>query len=421
MVIELGDVGVPWTPVVGPRPRVEARRRRRAVAFVVVLLVGAGLLVASARERPGALFSLPGWPAGVELADGRVYVTRSQPDVVEARTAEGRLLWSRPRSSTDQGLAAVTGGVAVLSTQYGGESTRESLSVVAVDAETGAELWRRAGARVEGPAGDLFLLEDVAGPHRLLGLAARTGAPVWSVDLPADALLSWNGVELSSLDELDPDGTLIRREPLSGAVTVRRSLQQWPGKGVYLFQVLAGQVVTWPADHPGADVYDLATGRLRWPFPGEFSPQLVDCGPGRLCTVGGDGVRAYDAATGRPLWVIREYNEIFGHGGDRMMLGGYGNSAAASHEPVVFTVDSRTGARIHRLDGWIATNSTGDGRTVVFHPDPGRRDGIVGLYDRWHSGVRVLGRGVFPIGPYCAIGHGLVACVNGDLMVWRIP
>ncbi|MFI5907431.1 PQQ-binding-like beta-propeller repeat protein [Dactylosporangium sp. NPDC051541] len=416
LVIDLGDAAAPWTPPEPPRPVL--RRRAVAARFVAVLLAAAALLVAAGPGVPEPLFRLPGELMGLELAGGRLYLTRAGG--FEARTTGGRLLWTRPRDTAAQRLVTVRAGVALLSTQYAGSLTPGTAAVAAVDADTGAELWRRAGAKVDGHTGDRVVLEDLAEPHRLVGVDPRTGAPAWTAELADGTVLLMGGFEPASVDLLTADGTLIRRDPASGAVTTRQPLQQWPGRRVLGFEVSGEQITVSRADRPGADVYDLATGRFVR-HTADVGPARFACGPGRLCSVGGDGVHAYDAATGRMLWMIMEYNEIFGMDGDRMLLGGYGTSVAANHEPVVFTVDLRTGARLGRLDGWVPAYAGAGAPFVVFRPGPDRRDGLLGLYDRRSGGVRVFGRAAFPGRPSCDIGFGVIACVGDGLTVWRRP
>ncbi|WP_426510794.1 PQQ-binding-like beta-propeller repeat protein [Dactylosporangium sp. McL0621] len=429
-VIELGDA-VPWSP-----PEPPPRRSLRPVAVLAVALLAATLLAGAGPTWGEPLFSIGDGVLDARLVGGTLLVTRYEPDGpgrFEAHTPTGRLLWTRPRAGDSEYPQLVTAGVAVLTSLYGQAAARDA-TATALDARTGAQLWLRPGAVVVGAAGPRLVLQDVAGQRepysreagretRLLGVDARTGATVWQQTVPATSLVDYEYSEesegLVAVDELTAGSVLQRRDPATGAVTDRREFAT-SGTAVTGFAVRDGRIQVSRVGAPGIEVYDLATGELLWRYEKQ-SYGLLPCGSGRWCTVGGDGIHAVDAGTGRAAWGIEQYNDVFGRSGDLLMAGGLGTSASVSHEAVVFTIDTRTGAIAHRLDGWIGTYSSHGGRLVVAHTDAGQWFGVVGLYDPHTGGVRVLGRARLGPTPVCVAGAEVLYCTGNGLSVWRLP
>ncbi|MFG2037001.1 PQQ-binding-like beta-propeller repeat protein [Dactylosporangium sp. NPDC048998] len=440
-VIDLGIVER-WAPE--PPPRRPARsgsagRRARGPALLAAAALAALLPAADAGPAGGPVFTLTDRVFDVSVTGGRLYVTRAEDGGahrVEARTFGGRLLWDAPLEP-NQAFSFATEGVVVLTNRYGPQAFARS-RVVVRDARTGAELWRRDAAEDWGPAGRRILLEDVTGgagragggepqaETRLVAVDERTGAAAWTVTAPVGAQVELRGgaaadpARPESLTQLGPDGVLQTHDLATGAVVRRERLDR--SGPVYSYTTDAAQVVVATAGAQATvGAYERGTGRLLWQRDVGFYSPLFACAPGRWCGVGGDGVRAYDAGTGRQVWRIPEYNRVFGLGGDNVVLGGLGTSAAASHEPVVLAVDGRTGVVRHRLVGWYG--AWGPGRpAVVTRPEPGRRTGLVGVYDPRSGGVAVLGRAPATVGPTCDAGAGVIACVaSGTLTVWRWP
>ncbi|WP_433614289.1 PQQ-binding-like beta-propeller repeat protein [Dactylosporangium sp. CA-139114] len=432
-LIDLGDAWA-WSP-----PDEPVRRGRGRLAELVVAVLAAALLVADGPPRDGRpLFTLADRVLDAQLDGGLLFVSRFEdggPGRFEARTVGGRLLWSRPRSGENEGLAFAAGEVLVLSSAYGRQSAEEA-GATALDRRTGAQLWHRPASVVIGPAGPVVLLEDVTGvtrpytrvgndtPTRLLGVDPRTGAPAWDQTLPAGSLVSYDGSDahpdtLGAIDELTAGGTLQRRDPVSGAVTTRTPLAELGGN-VSDFTVSGDRVVVGRIGQPGPDVYDLASGRLLWRL-GQLGGRPFRCGAGRWCFVGGDGIHGLDAASGRSVWDVGQYNDIFDVSGDLIVAGGLGNSTSLTHDPVVLAIDARTGAVTHRLTGWVATYITVGPRSVVTHTDAGQWQGLVGLYDPRTGHVRVVGRGRLGPAPRCRTGAGVVVCLGNGLTVWRLP
>jgi outer membrane protein assembly factor BamB len=205
-------------------------------------------------------------------------------------------------------------------------------------------------------------------------------------------------------------------------VVSRRPLARPGGGGPASGIAISGdQIIVGRATARGDDVFDLDTGRLRWSYETAADAWFFGCGPARLCSVGGDGVRGYDADTGRPVWGIAEFNTVFGLGGPILVIGGLDTVVSLTHQPELVAVDTRTGAVLNRLGGWIGTDNIPDGRIIVAHDDPGAWTGHVGLYDPRTGRVEIVGRGGVGPTPRCGAGSGVVACLGNGLTVWRLP
>ncbi|WP_433216835.1 PQQ-binding-like beta-propeller repeat protein [Dactylosporangium sp. CS-047395] len=437
-VIDLG-AAEPWSPPDGP-PRGSRRGRagRRVAAVAVAVLAAALLVGAGVPGFDAPLFSLADRVLDARLAGGMVFVTRYEVNSLgqfEGRSVTGQVRWTRPRARDTEELQLLTGGVVLISSVYGDLAAQDGTLTV-LDARTGAVLWRRAAVAVYGAAGSVLVLQDVTGwterwvgtgrgrEKRLLGVDLRTGAPVWDVTLAGESLVSVGygaGTDqLATLDELSADGTLIRRDPGSGAETAR-----WPlgvrADEVNWFDVYGDRAVVSRIGVVGVEVYDGATGRVRWRYGGVEFTSVYPCTAGHWCAVDGGGIHALDAASGREVWSVGMYNNVFGADEDVVVAGGLGTSASPSHETVVFPIDARTGKVGARLEGWVGAYARVGRRQIVAHVDPGQWNGYVGLYDPRTGGVRVFGRGQIGPTPRCTAEGGFVLCSGNGLNVWRLP
>ncbi|MFG2037002.1 PQQ-binding-like beta-propeller repeat protein [Dactylosporangium sp. NPDC048998] len=461
VLIDLGHAE-PWAPPDTPRrgrgPRRRSGAAARLAALLLVAALAAGLPAADAGPAGGPVLYIEAGVHNAVLGGGRLFVTRytgEGPHRLDAHdTAGGGALWSTELEDGQQ-LAFADAGVVVLTGEYGDHAPALS-TVVVRDARTGAELWRRGGAVVDGTAGGRLLLLDVsgyrsrkdpepapgAGPdplpadYRIFAVDPRTGAVVWTLTVPPGSQASFgrdhrDPYGLSSLSVLDPDGTLRVYDPASGAVA--RTYRIEPSGAVGSFELgdkgpgsllppgaRAGQVAVSSGNEPGDDVFDLATGRRLWHLDSQPYAGLIGCAPGRWCTDDGHWLTAHDAGTGEQVWRVETYHMTFGGAGNDLVLGGLGEDLVSL--PELLVVDGRTGAPHYRIDGWHAIQALG-GRVVVWRREEGQRATVVGLLDPASGRIAVFGRGDAWGGqPTCITGGGVVACgVLGDLTVWRLP
>ncbi|GAA3299656.1 PQQ-binding-like beta-propeller repeat protein [Dactylosporangium vinaceum] len=428
-LIELGDTTEAWAPPPAPIPA-------RQLLAVVVAVLTAFAAVALAADGPGLappVFTLPDRVIDATVGGGRLFVTRYEPDTAgrfEARTIGGRLLWTRPRAQESERLLFAYDGVAVVVAFDGGGSAAP-YSVTALDADSGAELWHRDTAIVNGYADGRFVLRDVGAedgwrgdqPVRLEAVEARTGASAWTATLAPGSMLSWpgDGYAITSIDELTLDGNVQRHDPATGAVTFAQRLAGFDREAATDFSIYGGEAVVGRPGSRSADVYSLASGRLVWQYETALDWGLFACGAMRWCTASGEGIRAFDAATGRAAWGIGEYNDVFGLSGDRLVLGSLGNTASIAHRTVVVTVDARTGAILDRLDDWVGTFGGVGDEFLLSHTDAGQWVGVVGLYNARTGAMRIVGRGRIGPAPQCRRSEGAVVCIGNGLNVWRLP
>ncbi|WP_432836471.1 PQQ-binding-like beta-propeller repeat protein [Dactylosporangium sp. CA-092794] len=459
-MIEL-DISTPWEPGRAAGVPVGRRGRRRVAGVAGMLAVAVLVLGASAAGRGLA----PVYHADFQVltldgAGGRFFMTRypmggGGRQVLEAVAAgDGRLLWRRDLGGGES-FAAVTDRVVLLQSHEGDEGGDDGGGgLIALDAASGAERWERARARFAGLAGGRVLVEDRAWPReevgfdpaygdpedpsvalpmlphheRYLALEQPTGGVAWSVETPPGTLPSLDVrdyPEVLGLTDLDADGVLRVRDPVTGALRATYRLDA-RGPVARHQDGVPGQEVVFPAGGRGADVYDRASGRRLWHWDG---PDAAYNGPypclgDRYCVFDGAGTAVLDAATGAPVRRIDRYAGLLDGAGERMVL--YAQGIVGYHPNDVAAFAGPGAAVAWRLDGWFVAGGYGTARApggyFVWHP-LGRTDSMVGRLDPRDGTVRVFGvADNFYGSPQCVATAGRVACLAiGAVYVWRLP
>ncbi|WP_405105296.1 Hsp70 family protein [Micromonospora sp. NBC_01405] len=203
-----GTPDAPWGAPVSGTPAPPATPRRRAlwitVAAVLALagLAGGGALWYTRDRYPGLEFQktlteVKRIPAGADrpaetftaLLGDTGYAAYPLPDnrleIVAVDAETGRERWRKQTTQVAQrweGLRAVPGAVAAFSDASGGDTSRE---VVVRDTASGEQRWSRT---IQGDdrvffGGDVAVLVDRDG-NRLVGLRMSDGTEVWSRDNP---------------------------------------------------------------------------------------------------------------------------------------------------------------------------------------------------------------------------------------------
>ncbi|MEU7873830.1 PQQ-binding-like beta-propeller repeat protein [Dactylosporangium sp. NPDC049140] len=466
--IDLGDLGggEPWAPPETPRPRRRLSGPPRWVAAVAVAAVAAGLPVTSAAAA-GPVLHLASGALTTALGGGRIYVTRfggEGPHRLEVYGEGGARLWGTDLSDS-QLLMFADDDAALVSVRL--PDNPALATVTALDPRTGAQLWQRAGVSVAGRLPGRTMLVDTsrrvtlpagADPqaqpreaNQLVTVDSRTGAPVWSLAVPVNAVVAFGRggntpFDLTSFSVLDPDGTLRGYDLATGAVARTDRLE--PGLSG-LGSLLTGE--DGDAGPPGAragqvristdrgdDVYDRASGRMLWhaapgpPVLGTFVNlgntgqaaigqwPLSGCAPGLWCRLDGAGLVAYEARTGRQAWRVDGFTTVLGAGAETVALGALGDNGQSLAAGVI--VDARTGAIRSRIDGWHPVVAEGH-RIVVWRRPDGERVTTLGLLDPGTGRITVFGTGDSWGGmPSCSVDARVVACgVAGELTVWPLP
>jgi outer membrane protein assembly factor BamB len=450
-VIDLGVVErsrPQWEPPVAWSRRFG--REARWLALALVAAVVAGLLAAGgARPPQRPVFRLDYQVLEVAAAAGRVFAIRygnagggRRIEAFDARA--GRPLWSLP-VGLEHHLAFARGGTLLTVSGNNGRDAQDSV-VTAFDPATGAELWHRDAVGIVGWAGDVILgrdLTDLPEPRqpdadptaepeplqheqRFFAFDRRTGQVAWTLVVPAGSAVSFGRdraqpYRLTSLFELDPDGRLRVRDLRTAAVTGERRLD-WSGP-FDMFDVSddgllgARQIVVSRPGTGGVDVLDGGTGARLWHRADEPYSGLFACAAERYCTTRDGGLDAIDAATGLAAWHVEGYPNVLWSDGRYLVVGGFQEAPAQT----VVVVDGRTGAVLHRLDGWAGAWSTR--AQVVVSRAAGERTSVVATLDPASGRMSVLGRGDRWFGqPQCDVDGRTLACLaSGDLSVWRLP
>ncbi|GAB3872901.1 PQQ-binding-like beta-propeller repeat protein [Dactylosporangium cerinum] len=459
-VIEL-DLSTPWEPPEPPAP--QRRLQARWVAAAVVLAVTLGVLVAAGpRPDGGRLYSVQVQVLQAQVSNGRLIVARYQPTapgpMIEARRAsDGSLLWEHSAGLQLQMAVAGPDVVLLLSESNMGDGVSNGL--VVLDAATGKELWSRPRIGIQGTNAEVVVVEEVRSTtqtiimdvpdqepgvnyartkpeRRFFGLAARTGAVVWDVTIPAghDVDLGWASPYESRLvgfDELGPTGQLTRRDARTGAVTETHQLDvsgtsAMLGSGWLDSSGPANnRLVVYPGGERGADVYDLATGRKLFRWAGDNGGgSLFRCTDRFFCAGDDTGLTAVDSTTGKPRWHLDGPVVVAGFAGERLLIGTFSQASsqmAALRPTLTGIVDSRTGTVVKKLADWRVLNTDGS-RPLVWRPVD-ERTAILGELDPATGTVAVFATAENWFGdPMCSVDGRFLAClVGGELSVWRLP
>jgi outer membrane protein assembly factor BamB len=319
--IDLGELTT-TEPQLPPRP-LDRRGIARTVLAVLAVL---GLVAAGGSARPAAPFLHTAWSTemlegdAAGFTDTTAYVSRGndgRTEITAYRLTDGHQLWTSlldeigPLSPEPIG----DGQVVLLRTDPTTVVQQEPDSrinlffyrtTIALDAVTGAELWRAAGEQGAPASGRVLLGEhdDHGDLVRLTMVGLRDGRRVWSRpvagaeswtilepgDRPAEVVTVGTDNRVTFLRYTD--GSVIRSAKLPDRVSTVGFVEG------YLLAVYAR--VETLAYRENTTVY-------RWD---DLSPQwtiettdggIIECAP-LLCTTDQAGVVAHDPATGRELW-----------------------------------------------------------------------------------------------------------------------
>nr|WP_296063978.1 PQQ-binding-like beta-propeller repeat protein [uncultured Actinoplanes sp.] len=337
--IDLGEVTT-TEPQLPPVPLNHRRIARTLLAALAVL----GLLVAGGSARPAAPFLHTAWSTEMlesdhaGFTDTTAFVSRGndgRTEITAYRLTDGRKLWSTLIDEIGP-LAPepIPGGVVLLRTdpvtveRQKPDTTRLALffyrSTIALDATTGAQLWRAPGE--QGALGDGRVLlgeHDERGDlFRLTMIGLRDGRRVWSRPVPGAE--SWTilrpGDRPAEVVTVDADNRVTFLRYDDGSVIRSAKL---PGR-VSTVSFLEGYLLATDARIESTS-YQEDTTVYRWD---DLSPQwtvettdggLIECAP-LLCTADQTGVIAHDPATGRELWRMPGVRTARPAGDNRLLL-----------------------------------------------------------------------------------------------------
>ncbi|WP_433216832.1 PQQ-binding-like beta-propeller repeat protein [Dactylosporangium sp. CS-047395] len=364
-IIEL-DVSVPWEPPERPGGGGARRAGVRRLGLVVVVLVGV-LLAGGSDWRPGLE---PLWTAefqvlAIDAAGGRLIVHRYQragaDPVTEALDARsGAVLWRRP-GVANESFAALTDRVGLVQREQSDEHGRYTGRTFALDARTGEELWHRELVTFAGMAGDVVVVSEHAWPDEVDEFDDSYGDP----QDPGLALPPRGHHErYLGLDQLS--GEVLWSVELAPGTLAGFGLAQYPYLSAFT-ELGADGVVR---------VRDLRTGAVSGRYQLDFSAVLSRHSPGVagqevVLPAGRGGAEVFDLASGKRLWrwagespawnvpvpCLRVHYCVFGESGTEVL-------------------DAATGVVLWRARGYSAVlGDTGDRLLMYrqlsdeYHPD----------------------------------------------------
>ncbi|HEV8567919.1 MAG TPA: PQQ-binding-like beta-propeller repeat protein [Actinoplanes sp.] len=402
-VIELGDL---TSGSDQPKPRESSRDidpwliRRVFVGLTALLCVLA--LTASAPPGPPrglrALWSIPfsfgdrfaltadtlytavedvaGELAAYDLADGVKRWSKRLPDPTAWPTfAEPAGVVLVPNGRVANQVAAPDGGT------YFNEFYTET---IALDAGTGAELWRRPGEIYTATA-DAVLLSDRdaagAGTRTLRLLRIRDGGTIWT-----RSGLRAERVTTGGADPLRPD--LLLTVTPSGRVDVLRLADatrigagrvEWlagsPQEGTFTDVFLdTGRVYVRVAGPRGSSLtaYTLDTLRRLWRLDDTATVAAYPCGE-VLCSIERDAFAAYDPATGTVRWRSDSVRNAWSAGPGRLLVDGGLRRALIDDSTGRRVADFGESVPVQDIDGRVSyllhVTASPPGRTSVSRVD----------------------------------------------------
>jgi outer membrane protein assembly factor BamB len=238
------------------------------------------------------------------LAETGVVARLSNLDTVRRYDpATGRVLWRRNGPFAEGFLAQPT--------LAGGRIFELSDSLVAMDARTGAQLWRAGDdcfrCRVAVDATHVY----AAGKQGLRAFDVATGHVAWTSAASADlgtvsstTVASGVVVVVSTRSRQGEWSFFLESfRARDGTPLWQTKLADTPGFDPWTAPVAAGHIVVFPAADGNLYGVDLITGAMRWRVRVGATDSTPAVAHGKVWIVGGDGrLREIDAATGSVLW-----------------------------------------------------------------------------------------------------------------------
>jgi hypothetical protein len=326
-----------------------------------------------------------------DLATGRARWTHGNPDTegwIQPAPEAGLLLMAGDRQ--DVVLQSSSGTV------HAGEFVRET---VALDAATGAEVWRAPG-EVESRYRDTALMadHDAKGIQvRLRMIRLRDRGTIWTRATPGVA--TW-----AIANDGDRPDTIVMGTATGGITALRYAdgtvlgtghvpwVESRPEDGIFTYLFAARDVLVvnrTTQARSATTVYRLDTMAEIWRIEGRTGFPF-DCAPG-ICVSEGQGLASYEPLTGRPLWLLPGVANAQPIGDNRLLV------SDGAEEGQQSVVDGITGAMIgepifgamayqsdpHRSALVLRSTSEPPGRTSVSRWDlrTGRLD-LLGTTDR---------------------------------------
>jgi outer membrane protein assembly factor BamB len=305
------------------------------------------------------------------------------------------------------------------------EAATGTAALVGLDADTGAQVWRRAGYVASlppgaGPPGIVIARADGAIDGRLAGLDVATGAVRWELGTPALRTVAPAGDGRLEIVDLDPAGTLLVRDAASAAVERTVALS---GLGpVDGFDLAGDRLLVYHFERTtllDSAVFDLTTGRRLWQHTDMAAAGgLWWCGT-VLCTGGVGRTTVVDPDTGEERWTVSGWTDLGPFDAGHMWATEpTPNAADPALGPVV--LDAATGRVVRRFGAWDVVAALPGHAALVTGRNPG--GSLVARLDLDTGAVRVLGRTEhWPAPPKCLVTAVLLACHRERVSVWPLP
>jgi outer membrane protein assembly factor BamB len=299
----------------------------------------------------------------------------------------------------------------------------------AVDAATGAVLWRLEGS-VEAwtAAGNLLMSyparRSAAGDEAgrvFRAVSSRTGDALWSADVPAGALWTYrhDGDRVVLLALILPGGRVELRDPNTGTLVRAGQIDPpSPGNVGGVSAEIVGDVLL-VGERAATAAYGLDRLDLRWRLPlqagGNSWP--TSCGDA-LCFIDErGGLRNVDPLTGRVRWSDRRWTNVLATADGSLLVG--------EHDPRtdglrVLALDPDTGQVRQDLGTWDGLDRNGADEWLIGYQFNLTRALVSRVDDA--RGARVIGV-LHDVSRSCRVQQPMLLCRRSDntLGIWRLP
>lgn len=286
--------------------------------------------------------------------------------IAACSTRNEALRWTAELPFPAVGTVAVDGERIVAFGWDGEDGEEVAGTLVAYDARTGAQLWRRdlttrtlvEGLREPSPPPYVLVAEGIVccrdASSRILVVEASDGSDRWTGPVSASVASVAGG----AVRAIDSEGRLMTLDLATGTAVRTESLRSKPGAWRGDRVLVANGREFLSLDGPIA-ARDAATGRVLWTSPGTGSDVEMNLVGATLVASETGRIRGLDAASGREVWTIETSLDTVIRP-PCVARGLLVTTRGMRSGEAIRVLDAATGADVRRLAGDVLVGGGGD-------------------------------------------------------------